>query len=167
MKKITALIAIGLVSAFAGAGTGEMKTAPRWRYASDPVAIGAKPYVTPADVIPDHAAFTVSAKIKIGSLVDRSWIDLFSQRTAKTGWALSGRRAPGLGNDLILEVNGIPYKVSSFAFKDTGVHEWTVTVRRGAIVVYMDGRILGRVFATIVPNLEPIRVGCPDAGGRF
>ena len=164
--KMLILVATGCMAAISSAGVGGMKFLPRWQHTAAPVAIGEKPFVTPADVIPDHAAFTVSATIRLGPWVDRTWIDLFSQRTAQTGWALSGRRAPGIGSDLILEVNGIPYKLTSFVSKDTDVHEWTVTARRGAVVVYKDGEVCGRVFATIVPNLEPIRVG-GSGGGKF
>ena len=150
----------------ATAGTGEMKSAPRWAFAEAPVDVGERPYATPADVIPDHAGFTVSATFVFGPYADDTGVELFSQRTAETGWSLSGQQSARSGRRAVLNVNGVPYSLGSFHERDGKPHEWTVTARRGSVVVYRDGAVLSRVYATIVPNLEPIKVGGPVPGQK-
>ena len=164
MRMLSVVGAVALAAASATAGTGEMKSAPRWTFAEAPADVGEKPYATPADVIPDHAGFTVSATFVFGPHADNTGVELFSQRTAETGWSLSGQQSARSGRRAVLNVNGVPYSLGSFNERDGKPHEWTVTARRGTVVVYRDGAVLSRVYATIVPNLEPIKVGGPVPG---
>ena len=164
-----ALLALALPSA-ALAGVGTMTSTPLWDLANNGGArafSSSSPVVVPNSAIPNFSAFTVEARITFGTISDRTAITLFDQIVSDTGWGLLLVRDANSGSPIYLKCNGQSYNCAQALGSVTAgsSHTFTVAVRDGWIVVYMNGSLKKRFMMTPVANLDPIRVGAPAPSG--
>ena len=155
----------------AAAGTGTMATAPMWDLAEHGGAravSSASPLEVPQSDLPDFnfSAFTAEAVLTFGDVTDYRGFTVMDQMVSETGWGVRVQRASGSGNPVSLMCNGERYGCSYGMGGVTAgsTHSFTITARKGWIVVYMDGKVQKSFMMTATPNLEPIRVGAPLGG---
>ena len=154
------------VMASAWAGVGKMTTKPLWDLTDHGGArkvSSAAPFEAPNAVIPNSRAFTAEAKITFGEIVDAQAFTVFDQTVSETGWGLTVLRKEGWGNPVSLVCNGETY-CCSYAMgrvASGSTHTFTVTARKGWMVVYMDGKLQKSFLLSVTPNLDPVRVGAP------
>ncbi|MBQ2630863.1 MAG: SGNH/GDSL hydrolase family protein [Kiritimatiellae bacterium] len=165
------LLAAALSAYGVFAGVGGMASRPVWDLSDHG---GARPISSKAVLevpnlaIPDVAAFTVEARLRFGELPENKGFTIFNQSVTETGWGLWFTTVRNFAKPLMLLVNGESYDCS-YAFMRVApksTHTFTVTARKGWIVVYMDGRVQKSFIKSVTPNLAPIRVGGPRVGGR-
>lgn len=160
-------VALGAAALFA-----QFKTAPVWDLAQSAGAksaafkaagrlpLSAKDSLEiPCAVIEDFSAFTVHAKLKFNTLDEPVQLGLFSQLSADAGWSLSIMNFGRVGSPITLTVDGVRYNAGWFRAKPGSEHTFTVTARKGLVVVYMDARPLKRFFTRITPASTPLKVG--------
>ena len=114
----------------------------------------------PHTVVKDSSAFTAIAKVRFNAMEKGKPVAILRQTTPKTGWVLGlvdhGERG------VLIEIccNGAYFSVSWMRPRPAAgeEHEFTLTARKGMIVVYLDGKPLRRFYDLITPNLEPVKV---------
>lgn len=156
-------------------GLAEMKSAPLWDLAKDGGALSErlkrdgfinlceKGFDVPGSAVPDQSAFTAEATLTFHDLMDNRFMPLLSHEMTETGWGLGLLRCSNCGSPVLMRCNAVTHAVSygmQFVEKDS-THTFTITARRGVMVVYMDGKVQRSYFMkpTPVPGVEPIRVG--------
>lgn len=146
MKKMLAgvlILALGIVRA----GVGTMTTVPTWDLASNGgecTASPESPLVVPASAIGNYGQFTIEGTFTFGDYQDNRGIMLFDQLQSNTGWGVGVNHASGGGSPVYLYCNGEEYKAwlgfdQEFA---NSTHTFTLAVRDGWMVLYLDGKIL-------------------------
>lgn len=161
---LTAIFAALLDCAWAGVGT--MTTPPVWDLASNGgecTAAPETPLVVPASAIGNYGQFTIEGTFTFGGYQDNRGIMLFDQLQSNTGWGVGVNHASGGGSPVYLYCNGEEYKAwlgfdQEFA---NSTHTFTLAVRDGWMVLYLDGKIL-RSFNN-VPS-SPAGIGITVGG---
>ena len=161
---LTAIFAALLDCAWAGVGT--MTTPPVWDLASNGgecTASPETPLVVPANAIGNYGQFTIEGTFTFGDYQDNRGIMLFDQLQSNTGWGVGVNHASGGGSPVYLYCNGEEYKAwlgfdQEFA---NSTHTFTLAVRDGWMVLYLDGKIL-RSFNN-VPS-SPAGIGITVGG---
>ena len=169
-----AVCALGMAAcvSVSSAVAAELKSRPLWDLARDagmrseqlakdgflPLD-AAHAFELPHTAVKDSQAFTVEMKIRCEDVTEKRTVSLLSQKTPTTGWGLSLTLWRGIGSPIILAANDAMLGCGWFRTKPGEDHTFIVTARKGMVVVYWNGRVLKRFFQTIVPNLEPVRVG--------
>lgn len=151
------------LSGLAFAGVGRMETAPVWSAEGLPRAVSdAQPFEIPHEVVDDVNAFTVEAKLKFDAKrTDGMFFPLFDAAVSETGWGIGLLWRDGFADPVMLLENGRTH-YASYAMatvKPGSEHTFTLAVRDGWIVVYMDGKVQKSFIQKIVPNLAPVTVG--------
>ena len=164
-----ALLSLALPTAAIG-GVGTMSSTPIWDLADHGGAravSSASPLEAPNSAIPNFSAFTVEARITFGAFSDKTAFTLFDQIVTQTGWGLVLVRDANSGSPIYLKCNGQSYNCAQALGNaaNGSTHTFTVAVRDGWVVVYMDGSLKKRFMMTVVPNLAPVRVGAPAPSG--
>lgn len=171
-KLVAAFLAAFLSAGWAVAKDGVMTSAPIWDLAKDAgersaqlVRDGFLPldaahrFELPHTAVKDSQAFTVEMKIRCEDAAEQRTISLLSQKTPTTGWGLSLLHWGRVGSPITLAANDAGYNCGWFRTKPGQEHTFVITARKGMAVAYWNGRVLKRFFLTVIPNLEPIRVG--------
>ena len=161
---LTAISAVLLDCAWAGVGA--MTTAPVWDLASNGgecTASPESPLVVPASAIGNYGQFTVEGTFTFGDYQDNRGIMLFDQLQSNTGWGVGVNHASGGGSPVYLYCNGEEYKAWLGFNQDyaNSTHTFTLAVRDGWMVLYLDGKIL-RSFNN-VPS-SPAGIGITVGG---
>ena len=172
MKGVLAFLASGFVCVASAATDGTMKSAPVWDLAKDAGALSeqlakdgflpldsAHRFEVPQTAVRDSQAFTVEIKIRCEKKDELKTVSLLRQKTPTTGWGLSVTLWGGIGSPIALHANDASYSCGWFTTRAGGTHTFVIAARRGLTVVYWNGHVLKRFYQTIIPNLEPIRVG--------
>jgi len=154
------------------AGVGTMTSTPLWDLADHGGAravSSAAPLEVPMSALPgfNFSAFTVETTLTFGEVPDLYGFVIMDQELSETGWAVRGRKISTAGNPVYLACNGEQYGCSyGMGGVEAGsTHTFTLAVRGGWIVVYMDGKIQKSYRMVPTPNEQPIRVGAPLPSG--
>jgi lysophospholipase L1-like esterase len=171
MKRLLVAALLGMVLVVNGAST-IMKSAPIWDLAKDALDVSvalkkdgfiplddAHKFSIPHTAVKDSTAFTVEVKIRCEQPEDKTYINLLSQRTADTGWALSACVYPRIGSPITLQMNDASFNAGWFRTEPGQDHTFIVAARNGIVTVYWNGRVLKHFYGLITPNLDPIFVG--------
>lgn len=150
----------------AWAGVGTMTTTPVWDLASNGgecTASPENPLVVPASAIGNYGQFTIEGTFAFGDYQDNRGIMLFDQLQSNTGWGVGVNHASGGGSPVYLYCNGEEYKAWLGFDQDyaNSTHTFTLAVRDGWMVLYLDGKIL-RSFNN-VPS-SPAGIGITVGG---
>ena len=145
-----------------------MVRAPLWDLADHGGArevSSAAPLEVPMSALPgfNFSAFTVEARLTFGEVPDLHGFVIMDQELSETGWAVRGRKISTSGNPVYLACNGEQYACSygMGGVAAGSTHTFTLAVRGGWLVVYLDGAIQKSYRMVPTPNEQPIRVGGP------
>ena len=139
---------------------------PTWQLGGQTCELSsATGFDVPVGAIPDFGAFTVIARLKFNKADEHTKFRLFDQTSGETGWSLDLQKSSRVGNFMILGFKGATFVAGDFYARDGETHEVAVTARKGLIVAYLDGKVVGRFFAEISPASRPLRVGAPLKDG--
>ena len=161
--------AVAIAGASLSAGTVVVKTAPVWQRSE--AADGAFPkdgVQVAQENVKDSCAFAAEATVSFGADYDGGLLPILSQRVGETGWAISyaadKKKGPVLLVDLGGDVKRLPTTV-----KPGSTHTFAIRSRDGMVTVFSDSMLRARYVTRIVPNLEPVKVGCfpPEAKARL
>lgn len=125
-------------------------------------------FSVPQAAVTDSTSFTAYVKVRYTRLEKGHDLQLFSQRTAETGWSWNTLFDPAVGSPMIFDGNGIAKNCGWFCWDGKPcTRTYVIAARRGFVTVYEDGRELKNLVMKIVPNLEPIWIGKKTSRARL